>query len=105
MAVENSVDVADEPDESRFTARIDGALAGSAYYQRRGDRVIFTHTEVDDAYEGHGVGSALARAALETVRQRGERAVPLCPFIAHYITRHPEYDDLVDHELLDRLKT
>lgn len=104
MTVENSVDVADEPDAGRFTARIDGTLAGSAYYQRQGDRVIFTHTEVADAYEGHGFGSALAHLALDTVRQRGERAVPLCPFIAHYITRHPEYDDLVDHELLNRLK-
>ena len=64
---------------------------------------MFTHTEVADRFEGRGVGGALARAALDDVRDRGERAVPICPFIAEWIQRHPDYDDLVDHDLYAKL--
>jgi predicted GNAT family acetyltransferase len=88
----------------RFEARIGSDLAGFAVYERRGDRVLLTHTEVDPAYEGKGVGSALAKAALDQVRTRGEKAVPLCEFIAAYIERHPAYADLVDHAMWDELK-
>ena len=55
---------------------------------------VFTHTSVDPDYEGHGVGSALARAALDDVRAHGISIVARCPFIAGYIDRHPEYADL-----------
>lgn len=99
-----AVEVTDNPDAGRFEVRVDGELAGWAYYQRRGDRVVFTHTEVDDAYEGRGVGSALAGSALDMVRSRDERAVPLCPFIAAFIRRHAGYRDLVDEQLLADLE-
>jgi predicted GNAT family acetyltransferase len=100
---DDTLQVNDEPDAGRFAVRIDGDLAGAAYYQRRVDRLIFTHTEVSEAFQGRGVGSSLARGALDTVRSRGERAVPLCPFIAGYIAKHPEYADLVDEDLLAQL--
>jgi predicted GNAT family acetyltransferase len=56
---------------------------------------VFTHTEVDPAFEGHGIGSALAAGALDDARRRGLVVVPSCPFIRAYITRHPEYADLL----------
>ncbi|MFC8502974.1 GNAT family N-acetyltransferase [Pedococcus sp. NPDC057267] len=88
--------VKDNPDLSRFEAYVDGALAGFASYRLSGGHVVFTHTEVDDAYEGQGVGSALARGALDQVRAAGERdVVAMCPFIAAWIERHPDYQDLV----------
>lgn len=83
--------------------RLDGELAGAAYYTRRSDRVVLTHTEVDDAFEGQGVGSALARGTLDAVRARGERVIALCPFIAGYIGKHAEYQDLVDDGPLEDL--
>ena len=80
----------------RYEAHVDGELAGFAEFERDGDRIVFTHTEVDDAFEGHGVGSALARGALDDVRARGGlRVVPRCPFIKAWIEKHPDYDDLV----------
>ena len=92
-----TIAVTDDPEAGRFEARLAGELAGAAYYRRLDEsRVMFTHTEVDDAYEGRGVGSALARGALDAVRARGERVVPMCRFIAGYIDKHPEYQDLVD---------
>lgn len=96
---DDALQVSDEPEHGRFAVRIGDELGGAAYYRRRGDRVVFTHTEVSDAFQGRGVGSALARGALDTVRSRGERAVPLCPFIARFIAGHPEYADLVDQDL------
>ena len=83
--------------ERRYEAYVGGALAGFAEYRREGeDRIVFTHTEVDDAFEGHGVGSVLVREALDDVRRDGDRSVvPLCPFVKEWIERHPEYEDLV----------
>jgi predicted GNAT family acetyltransferase len=54
------------------------------------------HTEVDDAFEGQGLGSQLAAGALDDVRRLGKRVVPRCPFIAKFIAHHPEHQDLVD---------
>lgn len=98
-----SVEIVPNPDHDRFEIHVDGEKAGQAEYVRRGDRVIFTHTEIDDAYEGRGLGSQLARGALDAVRAAGDPIVPLCPFIAGYVAKHPEYDDLVDHECLEFL--
>lgn len=78
-----------------YVITADGVQAGLAAYRRREDRVVFTHTEIDPAFEGHGVGSALAKAALDDVRAKGLKAVPLCPFIRTWIDRHPDYEDLV----------
>ena len=71
---------------------LDGALAGFADYELTDDLVVFTHTKVDPAFEGRGVGSALARFALDQVRDDGTRkAFAVCPFIKGWIERHPAY--------------
>lgn len=79
-------------DAHRYEARSGERLAGVAEYRERGDRTIFTHTEVDSAFEGQGVGTALAAAALKDAVERGRVIVPLCPFIASYLRRHPEFE-------------
>lgn len=79
----------------RWVAEIDGQEAGYAEYQRDGDRVVFTHTVVDDSFEGRGVGSALARAALDDARGAGSTVVAQCSFIAGWIDKHPDYQDLL----------
>lgn len=92
----SDVQVTDNPDESRFEASVDGELAGFAAYELADDLIVFTHTEVFDAFEGQGVGSALARGALDAVRADGTRKVlPRCPFIRRWIEEHPGYQDLV----------
>jgi uncharacterized protein len=91
-----AADVVDDPEAGRFELRLDGVLAGVANYTRRDRRVVITHTEVEDAFEGRGVGSALARGALDAIRAQGDWVVPVCPFLAGYIAKHAEYQDLVD---------
>jgi predicted GNAT family acetyltransferase len=90
-----TTDVRDAPDRSRYEVTVDGELAGFAEYKDIDGARVFTHTEVFDAFEGKGVGSVLARGALDTVRAAGTEVVAKCPFIARYIERHAEYQDLL----------
>lgn len=87
----------------RYDIVVDGAPAGFAAFEEVEGATAFTHTVVDDAFEGQGVGSALVRAALDDVAARGGSVVPLCPFVRSWIERHDGYDDLVDRKLLARL--
>ncbi|MEY9877792.1 putative GNAT family acetyltransferase [Streptacidiphilus sp. MAP12-33] len=84
--------------ESRFEIFSGDELAGFAQYHRFRDEVAFIHTEIDPRFEGKGLGSALARAALDTVRDAGQHVLPFCPFIRGWITKHPEYVDLVPQD-------
>jgi predicted GNAT family acetyltransferase len=80
----------------RYTAGVDGKIAALTQFIPSGELVIFTHTETDQAFEGQGVASLLVRWALDDVRARGLRVVPLCPFVKAYIARHSaEYGNLV----------
>ena len=82
--------------QSRYELRIDGQVAAMAQYARDGNSVRFTHTEVNQAYEGQGLGSRLAAFALDDVKSRGMKAQPQCQFIAAYIARNEkEYGSLV----------
>ncbi len=91
----DDAEVVDVPQASRYELRLGGRLIGLAVYRRRDGRIAFTHTEVDESCEGRGFGSRLAAAALDDARRDGLAVVPVCPFIAHYIERHPEYAQLV----------
>jgi predicted GNAT family acetyltransferase len=82
-------------DNHRYEATLDATVAGFVQFRERAGRVILVHTETEPQFEGRGVGSALARAALDDVRARGLKAVIECPFITSYVARHPEYQDLV----------
>ena len=90
-----AIEVTDRPDERRYVAMLDGELAGFVTYLRHGDVLTLVHTEVPEAFEGNGVGSALARGALDDLRSRGLQVRPQCPFVARFIERHQEYSDLV----------
>lgn len=86
--------VRDDSARRRYELEVGDALA-FIDYRRDGRAVIMTHAEVPPALRGGGVGSALVKGALALVRERGEKVVPLCPFIAHYMRRHPETRDLL----------
>ncbi len=87
--------------DHRYEIRVDGELAGFARYGLGRGRIAFLHTEIHEPYEGMGLGSQLARAALDDARARGLVVVPFCPFIATFIERHlDEYRDLVAPEML-----
>ena len=85
-------------DDRRYEVHVDGVLAGLAEYKLLDRAVLFTHTEILPAFEGQGLGSKLARYALDDVRTKGVWAIPVCSFMTGYIHKHPEYIDHVKPE-------
>lgn len=90
--------VADNPSAHRYELTQDGAVAAYAEYERLPRAVKFIHTVVLPGHEGQGLGSRLAAGALDDVRGRGLKVVPQCPFIAGYVQKHAQYQDLVTTE-------
>ena len=88
--------VVDVPEQNRYELRLDGRLIGLAAYRRRDGRIAFTHTEVDEECSGRGFGTQLVLAALDDARRQHLDVIPLCPFVAHLIDEHPEYQDLLE---------
>jgi predicted GNAT family acetyltransferase len=91
-----SYSIHDNAEKHRFEIDLgDGSVAFAEYYLRPG-RIIFTHTEVPPAHEGHGIGTALIRYGLKSARERALKVVPICPFFTAYIKKHAEEQDLLD---------
>ncbi|HHV22467.1 MAG TPA: N-acetyltransferase [Propionibacterium sp.] len=84
-----------KPKKKRYEAIVDGEVAGYITYERIADALDLQHTVVEPAFEGRGVGSALARGVFEDLRaQGGLTAIPTCPFVARWLAKHAEYADL-----------
>lgn len=88
-------EVVDRPEAHRYEVLADGKVAGYVEYQRDPREIMFIHTEIDEAYEGKGLGSVLVRHVLDDARERGLAVLPLCPFVRGWISRHEDYLDLV----------
>jgi uncharacterized protein len=95
------LEVRDNRDDQRYEATVDRELAGFTEYRLRPGLIAFIHTQVDSAFEGQGVGSALVREALDDARRRGLEVLPFCPFVNSYIERHRDYADLVAESRLE----
>lgn len=91
----DAIPVANNVAASRFEVSLLEGEAQLRYRYRSSGALVLVHTEVPPALQGRGVAEQLARAALEFARDRGLAVVALCPYVAAYIKRHPEYSDLV----------
>ena len=87
-------DVRQNTQHHRFELDVEGHTA-LAHYRLAPGVITFTHTEVPKELSGRGIGSQLARGALEAARAQGLKVVAECPFVAGYIAKHPEYSDLL----------
>ena len=95
MDIENDrIIVVNNSEVPRFEAQVEGHTAVIDYYLYK-DKIVFTHTGVPEAIAGRGIGSKMAKTALKYARQENLKVVPICHFVAGYIDRHPEYQDLV----------
>ena len=88
--------VRDNEAAHRYELLVDEELVGELIYRARDGVVTLIHTEVAPQFEGHGLGEQLVAGALDDIRGRDLRIVPLCPFVAAYLRRHTEYEDLVE---------
>ena len=89
------MNVRNDPQKNQYELLDGDKVMGRAEYTVSGNAVDITHTEVEDGHEGEGLGSQIAKFALDDIRAQGFQVIPTCPFIADYIEKHPEYQDLV----------
>ena len=87
--------VVHNPEQSRYEIHVGGAVAGFTQYRERDGAIDLVHTEIDDAYEGQGLGGQLARGALDAVRADGRKVIATCPFVKGWIEKHDDYQDLL----------
>jgi uncharacterized protein len=83
-------------ESDRFTITVDGQQVGLTEFAERDGQRIFTHTEVDDNFEGRGLATILVDEALQATREAGLRIVAVCPMVAAFVEKHHEFDDAVD---------
>lgn len=100
----NNLTVTHDEEAQSFELLVDGHRALLTYH-RFPDRIVIIHTEVPRAFEGHGLAAKLSRAALDFARLHHLRVVPLCPYVSEFIRKHPEYQDLVSSDDLQKLLT
>ena len=95
--------VVHNPEQNRFEINQEGHTAELVYRLKPG-KIVLVHTGVPPELEGRGLAKELAVAGLAYAREHGLKVVPLCPFVASYVKRHPEYLDLIDPPYLDRVQ-
>ncbi len=89
-------EIRDNAERHRFEIDLGDGTFAFAEYNLIPGKIMFTHTEVPEAHGGQGLGSALIRFGLSAARERGLKVIPICPFFAAYMERHPEVQDLLD---------
>jgi predicted GNAT family acetyltransferase len=94
--------IEDDSERNRYVAYADDRRAGYSTYRREPGLIALDHTDVDERFAGEGIGSALARHALDQARDDGLAVLPFCSFIRSYVERHPAYADLVPEDQRER---
>lgn len=84
------------PEAHHYEITVDGEHAGLEEYVDSGNQRIFYHTEIDEKFGGQGLAAELVSAALTDARAAGKRIVAVCPYVARYVTRHHDFDDILD---------
>jgi predicted GNAT family acetyltransferase len=84
----------DNEERNRFELDVDGTIAFVTYRKSPG-AITLVHTEVPQELGGRGVGSRLGRATLDAVRAQGRKLTVECDFIRNFMTKHPDYNDLL----------
>ncbi len=79
----------------QYEMRVGEHTALVQFRSEKDGQICLLHTEVPAGLGGQGIGSRLAQGVLDSIRAEGQQVVPQCSFIAGYIERHPEYQDLI----------
>ncbi|WP_228845273.1 GNAT family N-acetyltransferase [Phototrophicus methaneseepsis] len=93
MMDSEQIEVKNNPEKNRFEVILGDQIA-MVQYMIAGKNIVFTHTEVPPEFEGKGIAGKMARVALDFAKDEGYRVQALCPFIAAYVRRHPEYQTI-----------
>ena len=88
------VKIKENKEKKRFEVEVENKLALIEYI-RAEDKMYLTHTEVPSELEGKGIASSMAKQVLQQIKDEDLKLVPLCPFIASYVKRHPEWKEIL----------
>ncbi len=89
--------ITENKEKNRFETEVDGKIA-IIEYNRKKDKINLIHTEVPPEMEGKGIASSLVKQVLQQIKDEGLYVIPRCPFIAAYIKRHPEWNEIVAND-------
>ncbi|WP_210462768.1 MULTISPECIES: GNAT family N-acetyltransferase [Rufibacter] len=78
----------------QFETTIEGKTA-LVSYKLKDNVMTVLHTEVPEELEGRGIAAALSKQVLEYLKKENMELIPLCPYMAAYLKKHPEYQSLV----------
>jgi predicted GNAT family acetyltransferase len=92
------------PADGKYTVAVDGQTVGLAAFADRDNQRVFYHTEVDEEFGGRGLASIVIGEGLRATRTEGKRVVPVCPTVADFIKKHPEFNDIADKATPDILR-
>jgi predicted GNAT family acetyltransferase len=98
----DNLTVTHDEEAHRFELLV-GDLRSVLTYRRFPDRVVLVHTEVPQSLERHGLAAKLTSFALDFARANRLRVVPLCPYVSSFLRKHPEYQDLVSSDDMQKL--
>ncbi|WP_294570860.1 GNAT family N-acetyltransferase, partial [uncultured Arthrobacter sp.] len=87
--------VTDTPEKSRYIAYLDGTPVGLAAYRLADGVIEYTHTIVDEEFEGRGIATDMIHSAMADARERNLKVVAGCSFVEHFLAENPQYSDLV----------
>jgi predicted GNAT family acetyltransferase len=90
-----TLDIRNNEKQSQFETTVDGHVALAAYDLEDPNRIVFTHTDVPEALAGRGIAGEIVKFGLDHAREKKLTVVPQCSYVASYVKRHPEYQDLV----------
>jgi uncharacterized protein len=82
-------------DKKRFELEVDGKTAFIEFILNNENILFLTHTEVPIGLEGKGVGSTIVSKTLNYIKEKRYTLAPLCPFVAAYLKRHPEWKEIL----------
>lgn len=89
----DDLEIKQNAEKKRFEVQV-GEHIAFLEYMPAGKNIIYPHTEVPSELEGHGIGNKLAHHAMEYAKANGLKVQALCPFVAAYVRKHPEYQDI-----------
>jgi uncharacterized protein len=88
------------PAKNRFETSIDNQLSKLDYLLDE-DTIVMTHVGVYPEHRGQGVAGKLVEVALNYAEENSLRVIPMCPYVAVYIRRHPQYIDLTKQKTIE----
>lgn len=91
-----TIEIRERDNKGFAIAKVDNRQAGIMSYSiPNTDFIIIDHTEVDETFNGQGVGKKLLYKIVEMARDKKLKILPLCPFANAMFKKTDEIKDVL----------